>query len=85
MFEVKAGTPKPILFRECWNENGFYMDLDLEARFAGKCEISDYDHSRYANDEEVSLFIKSNCIPLFSLAGSVLRLIRELHSFYQDS
>ena len=61
MFEVKFGTPKPVTFREYCEYGKNVMDIDLEARFAGKCEISDYDHSRYANDEEVSLFIKSNC------------------------
>ena len=61
MFEVKFGTPKPVTFREYCEYGQNVMDIDLEARFAGKCEISDYDHSRYANDEEVSLFIKSNC------------------------
>ena len=60
MFEVKAGTPKPILFRECWNENGFYMDLDLEARFAFACEVSDYDRTLYATEEDVTRAIKSN-------------------------
>ena len=50
MFEVKFGTPKPVTFREYCEYGKNVMDIDLEARFAGKCEISDYDHSRYAND-----------------------------------
>lgn len=36
MFELRFGTMKPIRFRECWERNGFNMDLDLEAPFGGK-------------------------------------------------
>ena len=61
MFEVKFGTPKPVTFRECCKCNDKVLDIDLEARFVGKCEVSEYDKSRYANDGEVSTFIKSNC------------------------
>ena len=61
MFEVKFGTPRPVIFREYQEIGNQVLDVDLEARFAGKCEVSEYDKSRYANDEEVSMFIKSNC------------------------
>ena len=61
MFEVKFGTPKPIMFREYCVYGDNILDIDLEARFAGKCEVSEYDGSRYGNDEEVSLFIKQSC------------------------
>ena len=61
MFEVKFGTPKPVTFRECCKCGGKVIDIDLEVRFAGKCEVTKYDNSRYANDREVSSFIKSNC------------------------
>ena len=61
MFEVKFGTPKPIMFREYCVYGDNILDIDLEARFAGKCEVSEYDSSRYGNDEEVSLFIKQSC------------------------
>ena len=66
MFEVKVGTPKPILFRECWNEKGFYMDLDLEARFAFACEVSDYDRTLYATEEDVTRAIKSNFLEILN-------------------
>ncbi|MBO4680248.1 MAG: hypothetical protein J5626_11340 [Lachnospiraceae bacterium] len=61
MFVVKFGTPRPVIFREYQEIGNQVLDVDLEARFAGKCEVSEYDKSRYANDEEVSMFIKSNC------------------------
>ncbi len=61
MFEVKFGTPKPITFREYCEYGDHVLDIDLEARFAGKCEVTEYDGSRYGNDEEVSLFIKQSC------------------------
>ena len=38
MFEVKFGTPKPVTFREYCEYGKNVMDIDLEARFAGKCE-----------------------------------------------
>ena len=61
MFEVKFATPKPVLFREYRKFGDQVMDVDLEARFAGKCEVSGYDKSRYADEGEVSEYIKSNC------------------------
>ena len=61
MFIVKFGTPKPVLFREFWEERGNVMDLDLEARFAGKCEVSKYDSSRYADEAAVDKAVKENC------------------------
>ena len=58
MFQVKFGTPKPVTFREfCEN---YEVDIDLEARFAAKCEVSEYDNVRYANDEAVVAAIKEN-------------------------
>ena len=58
MFQVKFGTPKPVTFREfCEN---YEVDIDLEARFAAKCEVSEYDNVRYANDEAVAAAIKEN-------------------------
>ena len=61
MFEVKFGTPKPVTFREYCEFGNQVMDIDLDVRFVGKCEVSEYDSERYADDEEVSSFIKSNC------------------------
>ena len=61
MFELKFGTPKPVTFREYRKYGNQVMDIDLDVRFAGKCEVSEYDNSRYANEEEVGLFIKKNC------------------------
>ncbi len=61
MFEVKFGTPKPVTFREYRKYGNQVMDIDLDVRFAGRCEVLEYDNSRYANDEEVSAFIKQNC------------------------
>ena len=61
MFEVKFGTPKPVTFREYCEYGNQVMDIDLDVRFVGKCEVSEYDNARYANDEEVSFFIKSHC------------------------
>ena len=61
MFEVKLGTPEPISFRELVKAGGNnVMDVDLEARFAAKCEVSEYDSTRYANDEAVVKAIKEN-------------------------
>ena len=60
MFEVKFGTPKPVMFRECLEKDGFYMDLDLFARFAGKFFVSEYDSNRYEDEKAVDLAIKSN-------------------------
>ena len=60
MFEVKFGTPKPILIRECFEMNGFYCDLDLAARFAGRCEVLEYDGTRYEDEKAVDAAIKSN-------------------------
>ena len=42
MFEVKIGTPKPVTFREYSKYGDYVMDIDLDARFAGKCEDSQY-------------------------------------------
>ena len=61
MFEVKFGTPKPVTFREYCEYGNQVMDIDLDVRFVGKCEVSEYDNARYANYEEVSSFIKSHC------------------------
>lgn len=61
MFEVKFGTPKPVPFKEYAGCGDKVTDVDLEVRFVGKCEVSEYDNSRYADDEAVSMFIKSNC------------------------
>ena len=58
MFEVKFGTPKPIVFREYCVYGDNILDIDLEARFAGKCEVSEYDGSRYGNDEEVKWVLR---------------------------
>ena len=55
MFEVKFGTPKPVLFRECSKCCDKVIDVDLEVRFVGKCEVSEYDNVRYADDEAVSI------------------------------
>ena len=66
MFEVKFGTPKQVTFREYSKYGDYVMDIDLDARFAGKCEVSDYDHSLYADDEAVSLFIKSRCCEILA-------------------
>ena len=64
MLDLKFGTPKPISFTEHCELNGQVMDVDLEARFAGKCMISEYDKDRFLSDEEVSMFVKSNCSDL---------------------
>ena len=58
MFEFKFGTPEPVRFRERWPKEG--IDLDLEARFAAKCEVFDYDASRYDSEETVISQIKAN-------------------------
>ena len=64
MFEVKFGTPRPIQFRDYWSNNGMEVDIDLDARFVGKCEVSEYDKSRYADDEAVTKAIKENASSL---------------------
>lgn len=66
MFEVKFGTPKPVTFREYSKYGDYVMDIDLDARFAGKCEVSQYDHNLYADDEAVSLFIKNRCCEILA-------------------
>lgn len=65
MLEVKFGTPKPVKFTIKVRgivKNGVpdEEDIDLEARFAGRCEVSEYDKVRYANDEAVATTIKEN-------------------------
>lgn len=60
MFEVKFGTPKPVRFRECWERGGICVDLDLEARFAAKVEVSNYDGSRYDSEDAVTAKIKAD-------------------------
>jgi hypothetical protein len=60
MFELKFGTPKPIGFREYWERGGNYVDVDLEARFVVKVEVSDYDGNRYDSDDAVISEIKVN-------------------------
>ncbi len=60
MFELKFGTPKPIGFREYWERGGTYVDVDLEARFVFKVEVSDYDGNRYDSDDAVISEIKVN-------------------------
>ena len=60
MFTVKFGTPKPILFRENWGKGEKKVDLDLEARFAGRCDVSEYDSSRYADEAAVERTIREN-------------------------
>ncbi len=61
MFEVKLGTPKPVKFKEVVKAGSDEMDdVDLEARFAAKCEVSEYDKTRYADDEAVAAAIKEN-------------------------
>ena len=58
MFEVKFGTPKPVKFKEVVKAGSDEMDdVDLEARFAAKCEVSEYDKTRYADDEAVAAAI----------------------------
>lgn len=61
MFELKFGTPKPVTFNELVKAGGNdEFDVDLEARFAAKCEVSEYDNIRYVNDEAVVAAIKEN-------------------------
>jgi len=66
MFKVKFGTPKPVMFRECWEKGDIYIDLDVEARFVGECEVLDYDKERYENEEAVSAAIKANGTAIIS-------------------
>ena len=58
MFEFKLGTPKPVRFRECWQKEG--IDLDLEARFAAKCEVFDFDINKYDSEKALISEIKAN-------------------------
>ena len=67
-FEVKAGTAEPFAIREV--DQGFRLDLELEARMACRTRVSAYDESRYAGDEEV----KAQCCAASAvcLAGGAL-------------
>ncbi|MCR4792739.1 MAG: hypothetical protein K5871_08310 [Lachnospiraceae bacterium] len=53
IFTVKYGTANPVSF----NEPGF--DEPLEARFSGTADISEYDTSKYPDEEAVALAVRS--------------------------
>ena len=42
------------------------MDLELEARFPGVCEVLVFDEGLYADEHAVDAFIKTNCPEIFT-------------------
>jgi hypothetical protein len=78
-FTVKFGTPRPVKFRETMGTREF--DFDLEARAAGKVDVTDYDAEQYVDQEEISQTVKTQmpvmleqCLAEMS-AKSVMRRI----------
>ena len=58
MFEVKFGTPKPVFYNEYWVVNDEVFEIYIGARFAGRCEVSEYDTERYEDEKAVDSAIK---------------------------
>ena len=58
MFEVKFGTSEPVFYNEYWVVNGEVFEIEIDASFAGRCEVSEYDIDRYADKEAVDSAIK---------------------------
>ena len=56
-FSFKYGTPKPVRFRETMGTNKY--DIDLEARMACTINVSNFDETKYAGQEELTAAVKS--------------------------
>ncbi|MBP5631391.1 MAG: hypothetical protein J6Y21_01330 [Clostridia bacterium] len=81
-FSFKYGTPKPVKFRETMGTNRY--DIDLEARMACTVNVTDFDETKYAGQDELTAAIKSKMYGLIErsleelVPGSVmLRAVRK--------
>lgn len=64
MFQVRFGTPQPVIFHEVDANIG--MDIEVRARINGWCDVEDYDKTLYENEEQVKQAIKGNCQAIFT-------------------
>ncbi|MBP5780947.1 MAG: hypothetical protein J6X34_06915 [Clostridia bacterium] len=66
-FSFKYGTPKPVKFRETMGTNRY--DIDLEARMACTVNVTDFDETKYAGQDELTAAIKSK---MYEMIGQSL-------------
>lgn len=66
--EVGFETEKPVCFREYHvrPEICFVIDLDLSAKFLGVSKVFDHDDNLYADEDAVSMAIRSNCADIIT-------------------
>ena len=60
MFVVKFGTPNPIQYNEYYVIDNLVFEPYALARFAGRCDVSEYDTNLYKDEEAVNKAIKAN-------------------------